>query len=675
MNVFELRDRLVADYRDFTRSFLDIADRRIRGLVDDEFDRGLLWPEPLIQLNPAFQSAGTIDDLIAEGSLHEECGPIFRRDKDTVPGGTAFRLHRHQVEAIRTARLGSNYVLTTGTGSGKSLAYIIPIVDSVLRSGRGDGRIKAIVVYPMNALANSQLGELSKFLSIGFPDGKGPVTFARYTGQEKDEERQRIIGNPPDILLTNYVMLELLLTRPYGEEKLVEAARDLRFLILDELHTYRGRQGADVALLVRRVREATHATALQCVGTSATLATKGSFTEQQARIADVASTIFGDDVSPDSIIGESLRRATVAVDASNGGVLAELRRRVTDPSWSPPATDAGFVADPLAGWVESTFGLTTEEGSERLVRARPIAIAGPDGAAQKLADATDTEPDACAAAIRRILGAGFNRRLPDSGFPVFAFRLHQFFGRGDTVYASIEPEETRHLTTQGQLYVPGERDKLLVPLAFCRECGQDYYLVARDTGDPTGGRFVPRDLGDLPNEDDRDQGRNKGFLFLGSDVPWPDEVEDQIGRVPEDWLEERPDGSLRVKKSFAGRLPFNLDVAPDGRGGVSGVRLTYVPAPFRFCLRCGVTYGGRQSRDHGKLTTLGSGGRSSATSLLSLSAIRGLREDTDLPPHARKLLSFCRRRADARGLAAPLSAPITTTIRTVRSVPSPPTRH
>jgi hypothetical protein len=164
-----------------------------------------------------------IVDLVNEGILHDECDRIFRAGKDRGEGVT-LRLHRHQSEAVRTAHDGHNYVLTTGTGSGKSLTYIIPIVDHVLRRGPGKG-IQAIVVYPMNALANSQYGELGKFLNDGYSDGKGPVTFARYTGQESDEERQRIMANPPDILLTNYVMLELILTRSQ-ERPLVRQAQD-----------------------------------------------------------------------------------------------------------------------------------------------------------------------------------------------------------------------------------------------------------------------------------------------------------------------------------------------------------------------------------------------------------------------------------------------------------------
>ena len=274
MNVFNLRDRLINDYGDYLRSFIRIKDDRIRQKVDEELESGLLWPEPLIQLNPSFKRGESVDELVDQGVLHQECRRIFRIKKDSTHGeGEILRLHRHQAEAIKIAREGHNYVLTTGTGSGKSLAYIVPIVDYALRN-RSKRGIQAIIVYPMNALANSQYGELRKFLCYGYPDGRGPVSFQRYTGQEKREEKNRIIANPPDILLTNYVMLELILTRP-DEQGLIDAAQGLQFLVLDELHTYRGRQGADVALLIRRVRDRLNAVTLQCVGTSATLASPG----------------------------------------------------------------------------------------------------------------------------------------------------------------------------------------------------------------------------------------------------------------------------------------------------------------------------------------------------------------------------------------------------------------
>lgn len=228
MDVFALRQRLVEDYAAYIQSFIHISDPRIATAVTTELEAGLLWPEPLIQLNPAFAPGAGIAALVQDGTLHPLCREIFQLK---TPGQIArpLHLHRHQLEAIQAAQTGDNYVLTTGTGSGKSLAYIIPIVDAVLRRGSGKG-IRAVIVYPMNALANSQLNELEKFLGQGFPQGQPPVTFRRYTGQESDAEKQDIIVNPPDILLTNYVMLELLLTRPH-EQNIVAGLRGLSYVL------------------------------------------------------------------------------------------------------------------------------------------------------------------------------------------------------------------------------------------------------------------------------------------------------------------------------------------------------------------------------------------------------------------------------------------------------------
>ena len=189
MNVFELRDQLLDDYRRYATSFMRLRDKRIRTEVKNALDQGLLWPPPRIGLNPAFETGTSVESMVNDGLLHPHCQDIF---------GT-IKPYRHQEEAIRAAQADRNYVLTTGTGSGKSLAYIIPIVDHVLRTGSGTG-VKAVVIYPMNALANSQMEELAKFL----PGSNPPVTFNRYSGQEDQEARDLILNDPPDILLTNY---------------------------------------------------------------------------------------------------------------------------------------------------------------------------------------------------------------------------------------------------------------------------------------------------------------------------------------------------------------------------------------------------------------------------------------------------------------------------------------
>lgn len=520
------------------------------------------------------------------------------------------------------------------------------MVDHVLRRGPGKG-IQAIVVYPMNALANSQYGELEKFLKYGYPDGKGPVTFARYTGQESDEERQRTIANPPDILLTNYVMLELILTRSF-EQGLVWAAQDLGFLDFDELHTYRGRQGADVAFLIRRVRELLAADDLRCVGTSATIAGSGTYDEQRTEIGDVATRLFGAAVSPENIIGETLTRATPEESLEDPHFVEALTDRIRDEGRKPPKDYEGFTHDPLSIWIESTFGVASEPETGRLVRAQPVSISGPQGAAKKLSGLTGVSEERYATAIEEGLLAGYECE-PDeesAGRPPFAFRLHEFMSRGDAVYATIEDEEKRYITLKGQQYVPEDRSRVLMPLAFCRECGQEYYPVrAYQDPDSFGRKFRPRGISDTFDDGESEA----GFLFLSTAESWPSEAEDTEEfweRLPSDWQEEHR-GAQRVRKDRRKYVPRPVTVAPDGTEDTEGIDGHYFPAPFRFCLSCGISYAMTLRSDFTKLGSLGSEGRSTATTILSLSAISGLKEADDLKKEARKVLSFTDNRQDA----------------------------
>jgi len=641
VNIFELARSTIEDYSSFVTSFIQIKDNKINEFIEKELNEGLLWPEPLIQINPSFEPGAYIDELVRQGILHEECSRIFKIKKNSNDiHGDALRLHRHQLEAILAAKEGDNYVLTTGTGSGKSLSYIVPIVDFVLRSSPGRG-IKAIVIYPMNALANSQFGELEKFLCFGYPDGRGPVTFNKYTGQETEEERKQIIANPPDILLTNYVMLELLLTRPQ-EKPLIESAKNLRFLVLDELHTYRGRQGADVAMLVRRVRDICGGEALQCVGTSATLASDGSYSEQQAEVANMASLLFGAEVKPERIIGETLVRITRDMLITDTGFISSLKKKVSNTEYNRSTEFADFINDPLAIWIESIFGVTKERKSGRLIRSEPKSINGPEGAAKELSQLIDEPEDKCIKAIQECLMSGYNCINPLTGFPVFAFKLHQFVSRGGSVFSTLEKEEDRYITVQRQQYVPNDRSRKLFPLAFCRECGQEYYSVRAKYIEDTDRRaFEPRELEDRFAESDEEV----GFLYINNLNPWPDNEDEILQRIPDDFVNEQN----MIKSTHRKHLPKKIYLNPNGEECETsdGIAFHYVQAPFRFCLHCGVAYRVRQSSDFAKLASLGSEGRSTATTLLCISIIRYLQKEGALPQKARKLLSFTDNRQDA----------------------------
>lgn len=222
----------------------------------------------------------------------------------------------------------------------------------------------------MNALINSQLDALRVYAGE-----KGlPITFDKYTGETKQEDRERIIKSPPHILLTNYVMLEYMLIRPYERPLVRTVTEALKFLVVDELHVYRGRQGADVAMLLRRVAQRAKGAPL-LVGTSATLATEGTRDEKRQTIADTATRLFGRTVAPENVIDESLVRVTTAAPPVE---QPAVRTAVEAPP--PAATIDSLEAHPLAAWAELAFGLQ-QESDGRWGRRPPRPLPGGPGAA------------------------------------------------------------------------------------------------------------------------------------------------------------------------------------------------------------------------------------------------------------------------------------------------------
>lgn len=634
MDIFRLRDKIITeDYARYTASFIEIADARIEAEVEKRLAAGTLWPEPLLQLNPAYASGGKISELVAEGLLHPDCARFFRADEE-------LRLYQHQAEAIRAAKKRENYILTTGTGSGKSLSYIIPIVNSILEQ-RPERGIQAIVVYPMNALVNSQKDELDKFLARN----GAPVSYQVYTSQEDSAARTAIIENPPNILLTNYMMLELILTRK-RDAALVEAMANLEFLVFDELHTYRGRQGADVALLIRRLRSASGHD-FQCVGTSATLAGGASHAERRAGVAQVGQTVFGADFAPENIITETLRSETGPVDAHDPAFLASLRAWLA-AGREFPANREEFFKNPLIAWLNNAIGVTWRDG--RLERCMPRPISGKNGLAPELA-ALCGEPAACCESLIRkalLAGSGHSRLdkasdAPKRGF--LAFRLHQFISTGDTVYATLESADTRLITLNGQRFAPGREERTpLFPLRFCRECGKEFYPVFMES-DNGAIKFRPRVEKFGSEEIETAEGR-PGFLFIdGDEETWPDDPQELLERVPDDWIEEKK-GIRRITSQKKKLLPQRFYLLPDGSASPEPVAGAtpgwYAPAPFLFCPACQVAYGGH-IYEFTKLATLSTAGRSSSNSVLARSAVENLAAANGQP----KLLCFSDSRQDA----------------------------
>ena len=279
-----------------------------------------------------------------------------------------------------------------------------------------------------------------------------------------------------------------------------------------------------------------------------------------------------------------------------------------------------------------------------MIRVIPRSISGKNGAAVELSDSTGADTADCQRVIETALLAGYQVKFPESGFPVFAFRLHQFIGKGDTVYASIADEDNRYITTNAQKFVPGDRDQILLPLCFCRECGQEFYTTSRTSNLETGQiEFIPRKLSD------RSQGQNAqpGFLYINTKNPWPETSSDELlDRLPPDWLEDRG-GRFVVKQNRKKDLPEPISVTTNGSLGGSGINIHFLGAPFRFCPSCGVSFDFRIRSDFGKLSELSSEGRSTATTILGMTAVASIRGESSLPEKAHKLLSFTDNRQDA----------------------------
>ena len=167
MGVFGLRDRVVGEYRDYFESFVNILDERLGGFVREKLAEGELWPEAILQLNPAFEPGPTLGELADQKVILRDTARFF---------GERLKLYRHQHEALLAAGRREPYVVTTGTGSGKSLTYLVPIVDRIFRESPERNSVRAVIVYPMNALINSQKKALDEFRDRNWRNGC-PIDF------------------------------------------------------------------------------------------------------------------------------------------------------------------------------------------------------------------------------------------------------------------------------------------------------------------------------------------------------------------------------------------------------------------------------------------------------------------------------------------------------------------
>jgi superfamily II DNA/RNA helicase len=678
MNIFNTHQKIIADYESYIRSFINVRDERIADIIDKKLEEGTLFPKPLIQFNPSFAFGDKLSNLCDGKFLHPDLSKIF----------AGYDLYKHQVEALRLGTAGKDFIVTSGTGSGKSLTYIGTIFDRILRQSPQKKGIKAIIVYPMNALINSQTQEFEKYretylkgrLPGSFdvdsleglaPDEAAtkmevaigttfPITFKQYTGQEGAEKREAIKQHPPDILMTNYMMLELIMTR-LGEASLRAAIQEsLEFLVFDELHTYRGRQGADVAMLIRRIRAFVARTQVQdelevqCIGTSATMSSGGDdLRAQKEEVAKVGELIFGKKFTADQVVNESLTRVTGRPENLPDGKELAI---VVEAGVPTTGTEQDLKYHPLSVWLENYIGLEEILGATSadswLRRRQPITF---EEAVAQLATASRLPFASCDRALKNLLAWAevVNEVLRDQGSrkAYFPFRLHQFISQTGSVYLTLENKDDRKVSLQAGQFIKGDKyDKQPIYQAvFSRITGHEFICVRKNYDE---GRLETRGFNDLFDEEEEGDNKASGYLIPqpeGEEDLWRDEL---IESLPGSWYRHYKNGNIAVVPKYRDRIPTRIwyDAAgnfsdnPD-LGFGNDQWAWFMPTKLLFDPTAGVFYDAKSSEGT-KLMRLGNEGRSTATTTLSLATVQAL-NDAGVPLKDQKLLSFTDNRQDA----------------------------
>jgi DEAD/DEAH box helicase domain-containing protein len=325
--------------------------------------------------NPAFQ--GTLERMLAtqDSVFHEPYVAVrmpFRMAEDMPNMFEAihpqYNSYLHQQSAFErlTGEDGQSTLIATGTGSGKTECFLYPILEYCYHH-RGENGIKALIIYPMNALASDQAKRIAELIYES-PELRGSVTAGMYVGGQESSpcremsvdriitDHETMLSSPPDILLTNYKMLDYLLVRPKDATLWQNNNPEtLKYIAVDELHTFDGAQGTDLACLLRRLKSRlfTPSGYLCCIGTSATMGSK----DNAANIREYAATVFGEPYEEDAVITEdrlSPREFFADNEIVDFTIPTEEHIKVLR-SCIENDDQTEYLANAARGWLEETF--------------------------------------------------------------------------------------------------------------------------------------------------------------------------------------------------------------------------------------------------------------------------------------------------------------------------------
>lgn len=519
LDPLEATRRIEGRYRGYLESTFRPRDSQLRRDFEDALSGDfVLTRGPFLQASAPFELGSSVDDMVTSGVLH---GSFGRMSEATFP--TSRPLYRHQEDAVRKARDGRNLVVSTGTGSGKTECFLLPIVDALLREAEAgtlaSPGVRALLLYPMNALANDQVKRLRALLA-DLPE----ITFGRYVGDTKSttaeardsffashpgeplvrnelHSREEIQQAPPHILLSNYAMLEYLLLRP-DDSNLFDGptGEHWRFVVLDEAHVYNGASGTEVAMLLRRLRDrvvGSEPGRLQCFATSATL---GGGPQDYPQLVKFASDLFGERFEYDDAAGHNdivvahrlplvQRRpdhslsaeAVIALQASyRAGDRNDLERTAADAGLSPPTDD-----EPLELWLHDLLAR-----EQHVVALQDMLERG----SVELGKVTEHvyAPGTSARAMVALVDLCVAARTRTDDAPLVPARYHYFLRSLESGFVCRHPS---HPSNAPRFLLARHEDcpacrhagiaATMFELGVCRACRVEYLVGGRERG-PSG---------------------------------------------------------------------------------------------------------------------------------------------------------------------------------------------
>lgn len=589
-------DQVLTEYRSYLLTEFRARDEKLRRALDEALDGPrFLAQDPFFQVHRPFKEGRPWRELSLDARLAQVMEARTRKR-------TSFL---HQSEGI-TRLLGPSpgpLVVTTGTGSGKTECFLLPVIQNAIedsvRFGQRSG-LTAILVYPMNALANDQEERIGTYLR---ESGHTHVRVARYDRSTDETERAELRRRPPHILLTNYMMLEYLLVRPADRTALFQDHR-CRFLVLDEVHSYRGSLGANIALLLRRLQahlreaEQTFATeeppgsrrfpALIPVATSATIKSidEADLPPEQIRakrdeaVQDFLAKLTGFPGENFMVISEEIAELTVPPEAGWPSAPVAID--------APDYRDADAVRRALAQLAGATPETPLAEAAQRagvlwklheLLTQKPLSI---EGIVESILDRVPERRGADRAAVRREVEAALvvGAALPDGTPGALRLRTHRFLRGGWRFHRCVDP-------VCGKVYAKGEEQcacgKRTAPLYLCRSCGAST-LRFRCDGEVEGAALVPND--DRSSEGEwllYDRSALDEEPTEGED---PDDGDEDRGR--RDRIVDLVGTDKQMKRRPVKNGTFDPETCSFTAGDAYPIPVTLAPARNR-CLCCGAT--------------------------------------------------------------------------------------